>query len=596
MNPRRRTRLVRCTTIIVTAFGGASASERQQSPAEVLAHVRMSEHPPTSRPPGNELVAPRSKAEVAPLRASSSPIHSALSRDDVGALPSSALGVMEKWQRRALSSVPPLSPCVLSSNSHTPIFATVDSIHQSMLPMHRVAPASRKDLTRMVVTVSSIRSQEKTGDLIIFPQTASTLYGSSGTSSQTQDSDPLGSAISCASRSIKVLQQSSFLLVLALSLVNFSPAPLLTSTLGSFDKAVSMLSMIAASAAAAEIILSPVLGSVLDSVGRKPAMVAAQMVISLAHAVTLLHPTTWSVCVAKATVMLCSGQLVVISQSMIGDLTASDPRQIGPVMGVQTSIVSFGFLVGSILGGQLSKLGPLAAYGASAFFSSLGLVNTIFRMPETLSPGGKVPFDIGNIKRKVAVAPISWAKLLFRRGKATRLLSLLLMFQTMPANMGDVFQVYAAKEWNLAPQGFSTLFAIVGILGILANNISQYLIPQVGLKIFTSLAIVSSLGFPLGTFFSYKAALMGACLGGLASAQKIGVMAEMTTHGTKSGLPQGKLAGERASLLAILKVLGPIIYSFLYAQGREIGIRNLPFVFNIGLAIVALLLCQKCLP
>jgi hypothetical protein len=64
-----------------------------------------------------------------------------------------------------------------------------------------------------------------------------------------------------------------------------------------------------------------------------------------------------------------------------------------------------------------------------------------------------------------------------------------------------------------------------------------------------------------------------------------------------SGLPQGEMAGERASLMALLKVLGPVVYSTLYLQGRQwFGTSILPFVFNIGLAALALVIAMVYLP
>jgi hypothetical protein len=63
-----------------------------------------------------------------------------------------------------------------------------------------------------------------------------------------------------------------------------------------------------------------------------------------------------------------------------------------------------------------------------------------------------------------------------------------------------------------------------------------------------------------------------------------------------SGLPQGELAGERSSLLALLKVVGPTIYSQLYIQGLEkLGINNLPFIFNIALCATAFTIARSSL-
>lgn len=71
----------------------------------------------------------------------------------------------------------------------------------------------------------------------------------------------------------------------------------------------------------------------------------------------------------------------------------------------------------------------------------------------------------------------------------------------------------------------------------------------------------------------------------------VAVPANLAVSCFNSGLPQGELAGERASLLALLKVVGPILYSTLYIQGqRWMGTSILPFLLNLGLSVVALII------
>ena len=86
-------------------------------------------------------------------------------------------------------------------------------------------------------------------------------------------------------------------------------------------------------------------------------------------------------------------------------------------------------------------------------------------------------------------------------------------------------------------------------------------------------------------------------MGFLGAAQSMGINAALVSQARESGVPQGELAGERASLVAMLKVIGPILYSTLYVQGRgKLGLKQLPFVFNICLAASAFVVSQLYLP
>ena len=393
-------------------------------------------------------------------------------------------------------------------------------------------------------------------------------------------------------RFLSSLRSSTFLLVLAISMVTFSPGPALSREMGSPDRAAVTLSALGAGSVAVEIFLSPLFGSILDAKGRKSAMMTVQVSVAVAHAVAAFRPTVWSICTAKAVALLCSAQLRVITQTIISDLTSSESDRTGAFMGAQAAMTSLGFLVGAIISGELAGQSLLISYGISAFLAAMGALIIYIRLPETLDDTEKSPLNFRTAVLRILGAPFAGAKLLTSQGNMIRLLSFLLLLQSAPTYMGSVSQIYSSKEWDLPPIQLSNLIALVGTLGIVANTASRYLIPSMGLKWFTTVATLSSVCFPFGMLFSYNGAVAGACMGWLSAAQNLGVMAEMTAQASKLGIPQGQLAGERVSLLALLKVVGPIFYSALHMKGNQASIPNLPFLFNASLAIVALMLCQ----
>lgn len=95
-------------------------------------------------------------------------------------------------------------------------------------------------------------------------------------------------------------------------------------------------------------------------------------------------------------------------------------------------------------------------------------------------------------------------------------------------------------------------------------------------------------------------------MGLYSSTQKIGTSAAMTSLASELGVRQGQLQGEKASMLALFRILCPVVYGMLYLMGKEwsserengmmegtlslmrgwIGTK-LPFVLNIILGIVA---------
>jgi len=127
------------------------------------------------------------------------------------------------------------------------------------------------------------------------------------------------------------------------------------------------------------------------------------------------------------------------------------------------------------------------------------------------------------IKDKLIEAPLSSIQLLYVYGKRMRTLALLLMLQSIPIYMGDVFQMFAKEEWGLAPKDFANIVALFGILGIVSNMSLPLVLESMGLRTFSLFAILSSLLFPLATIFtnSYRLVLLAGCIGLYGGVQKV---------------------------------------------------------------------------
>ena len=339
-----------------------------------------------------------------------------------------------------------------------------------------------------------------------------------------------------------------------------------------------------------------------------------------------------SVCTSRIINVLCSGFLIIVANSIIGDIFSSsgkqkdndvhDKDQMGTVLGKQAACISSGFLFGSLLGGRLTEFGERFAYGGALIFSFMAALTAAFRMADSMdltsssvqapaSSSSTNDLDWTSLKRSLWEAPLSSIQLLFHYGKHMRTLAVLLLLQSAPIYMGDVFQVFAKDEWGLTPKDFGKFVALFGVLGILSNSSLSLIVGRLGLRKFSLFAIVSSLFFPLTAIFtnSYRYVLVAGIFGLYSGAQKVGTTAAITSLANELGLPQGQLQGEKASMSALLKIICPVIYSTLYLKGKEwssMGIgdddranklglqmimgkigKKLPFVLNCILSVMA---------
>ncbi|KAL9178645.1 hypothetical protein ACHAXT_001983 [Thalassiosira profunda] len=427
-------------------------------------------------------------------------------------------------------------------------------------------------------------------------------------------------------QTLRALHLTSFLAVASTSMVVFAPLPSLTSHLSKSPdpqaRAVQILSLLSSASAAVELFLSPSVGAFIDAKGRNVAAAILNASIMGANLGAVLRPGVWSVCVSRMVNALSGGFLLIVVNTIIADVfstsgkgaKSSNNDQMGSVLGRQAACVSLGFLLGSLIGGRLTEWGERAAYGGALALSTLATLNVVFRTRDSLEfvadkQKAKKDETLEAMGLRVIEAPLSSARLLFAYGSQMRTLAALMLLQSMPAFMGDVFQLFAREQWGFQPKDFANLVALFGVLGIFSNVSLPFVLRSLGIRNFSLFAIASALLFPIMAMFadSFQPLLVVGCLGMYGSAQKVGTSTAITSLATERGIPQGQLQGEKASMLAALKVLSPLVYSTLYLKGKawansaaEGGVgasglelvatklgRKLPFVLNIVLGMCA---------
>jgi hypothetical protein len=221
----------------------------------------------------------------------------------------------------------------------------------------------------------------------------------------------------------------------------------------------------------------------------------------------------------------------------------------------------------------------------------VGLGLAAFGVRETMPAADRVPF------RARAFNPFAFTRLLNAgepksAGRRTmRLLAALAALTLFPLFMGDVLQVFAVSQWALTNAQVSSLFSFIAVSGVVSNLVGGALIRTVGLRGFTALATASTLLLWVGfSSARLKVALACAAVGFLGPARTLGATTMMTSEGAKLGIPQGQLSGDRANLVAWLKVVGPLVYGALYVRGASAGLSQAPFVLNVALTAAALAL------
>ena len=429
------------------------------------------------------------------------------------------------------------------------------------------------------------------------------------------------------------LNTITFLFVFSSALTSLTPAPALTRVWGA-ARTTTVLSLVTGAAALMELVGSAPLGAWLDRAGRKPAILVALTAVPAVHAwvsvttalsahqssstsvPSLSSAAVWSLVAAKGVSLLSFTVFTLTTQAMLSDWSLQLPsiqsnttqkdngttqKWLSSAMGVNMAATGMAFMLAIVGAGALHQEGhPARVYGTSAVVGSATAFLAWFTLPETLLP---VPLSSATVTTpsfhtpasttsqrisSVLSALLAAARLLRTHGPQVRVLAILLLLLTLPMNQGDMFQVYSRHEWQLDTPAFSNYLALYGCVSIFANICASRLLPSLGTKSFTLVAIASRLVSIVMTIAGgYKGAVIGVVLGFLGAAQSIGILGALVSAAAKSGMAPGALAGERSALLALLKVVGPLLYSTLYIQGSRVGRPNVPLYFNVVVSCTA---------
>jgi len=380
------------------------------------------------------------------------------------------------------------------------------------------------------------------------------------------------------------LQATAFIFVLGLSLVTLTPTTRFIDALGQ-QRGMAALTAIAATSAAAEIAISPVIGGLSDSIGRKGVLIGTLTTALLVNAACAFFPALLPIIGASKFVSSCViGVFFLAAGASLADNYRLEPTKLAASSGVLFALVNLGFGLGIALSALLPP-GLRVRYAASAAAIGAALATVVSTVRESLLPSSRVAFQ-----PFTSFNPFAFVRLLCV-GRSMRLLACLAALNVLPLFMGDTLQAFAIGTWKLSPPQVSKLFTFVAVSGVLANTLGGTIVKRIGIKAFTALSTASSLLMWCGfASASLPAALACSAIGFLGPARTLGASTIMSSEGAKLGIPQGRLAGDRANLIAWIKVIGPLVYGQIYLKGVSTNVPQAPFYLNIFFTAAALLL------
>jgi DHA1 family tetracycline resistance protein-like MFS transporter len=132
-----------------------------------------------------------------------------------------------------------------------------------------------------------------------------------------------------------------------------------------------------------QFLASPVLGALSDRFGRRPILLISLCGAGLDYAFMALAPNLGLLFVGRVISGL-TGASMTVASSYMADISDDSNRSAN--FGMIGAAWGSGFILGPMLGGQLSAWGPMAPFAAAAILNLLNFGFGLFVLPESLDP------------------------------------------------------------------------------------------------------------------------------------------------------------------------------------------------------------------
>jgi DHA1 family tetracycline resistance protein-like MFS transporter len=361
---------------------------------------------------------------------------------------------------------------------------------------------------------------------------------------------------------------------------------------GDTSRAAMWFGLMSATWALMQFVFSPILGALSDRYGRRPVLLGSNFGLGLDYILMALAPTLGWLFAGRIASGIAAATFSTAT-AYIADVTPKEERaaafgKIGAAFGV-------GFVLGPAVGGVIGAIDPRAPFWLAAALSLANAFYGYFILPESLASRNRAPFRLRTAN------PIGAVQLLLRDKTVTGLAFVLLLYHLAHAALPAVFVLFAGYRFGFGPREVGLVLAIVGIssaivqAGLIRPAVTRFgarTTVLIGLAAgvfgFLVQGVVTSpllyvIGIPIFTLWGF-----------------ITPAAQQMISARLGSDEQGQLQGALSSLMSVANLVGPLLFSqvFAWAVASDHGaaLAGAPFLLAAGLLAAAAIVVLRNVP
>ena len=302
---------------------------------------------------------------------------------------------------------------------------------------------------------------------------------------------------------------------------------------------------------------APVLGALSDRFGRRPVILLSNFGLGLDYVLMALAPNLGWLFVGRVVSGITAASFPTAG-AYIADVTPPEKRAAG--YGMLGAAFGLGFVLGPALGGVLGNVNPRLPFWTAAALSLANACYGLFVLPESLPPGRRAAFSW----RKAN--PVAALDLLRSHGELLGLAASNVLGFLAHEVFPSVYVIYAGYRFGWNPREMGLALAGAGVCGaVVQGGLTRPVVARLGERgaLFTGL-VFGVLGFLLygwawrGEIFLLAIPL--AALWGLAAPPAQSMMSRRV-----EASEQGRLQGANSSLRGITGMIGPVLFTSIFA-------------------------------
>ncbi len=343
--------------------------------------------------------------------------------------------------------------------------------------------------------------------------------------------------------------------------------------------------------AAMQFVFSPIIGALSDRLGRRPVILASNLGLGLDYILMALAPGLGWLFVGRLISGITSASYPTAG-AYIADVTP--PAERAARFGMLGAAFGLGFIVGPAIGGLLGGIDLRLPFWVAAGLSLANTAYGFFIVPESLPPERRKPFRLRNAHVFGSFRLLrSHPELL---GLAGALFVMGLAHEALP----NTFVLYADQRYGWSEAQVGLALAVIGAASVVVSmGLVRPLVRRLGERRTALVGLACGIGgfltfgfAPTGGVFLAGIALVG--LWGVANPAFQALMSQRIDPAE-----QGQLQGALGSIRAVTGMLGPLVFTQVFAmavrQGGD-GVLGAPFLLSALLLLVALAAAARVLP